>query len=271
MPDLIRHPIATLDSGLRRNDQREVFNRRGNTNLTTFTPTPALSRPGRGRRRFSFGRYLLLLTIFFWPAGGLDLQAQESDAAPTGTIVALGDSLTEGFGLGQADAYPAQLERRLQKEGLNWRVINAGVSGETSSGTLSRLDWILKLKPDIVILATGANDGLRGLDPGKLRENLDQMIRKLQGRGISVVLLGMKMVPNLGREYLEAFESVYRDLAAAHDLVFMPFMLADVALDPALNQSDGIHPTPRGYGVLVQNLFPYVKEVINARQNAATQ
>ncbi|MGB5986462.1 MAG: arylesterase [Desulfobacterales bacterium] len=244
---------------------------RGHNNFTAFTPNPALPRQLRCGKRLALCRCFLLLTLFFWPAGGQHLQAQESEPSPTGTIVALGDSLTEGFGLGQADAYPAQLERRLQQAGLNWRVINAGVSGETSSGTLSRMDWILKLNPDIVLLATGANDGLRGLDPDKLRENLDQMIRKFQGRGISVVLLGMRMVPNLGREYLAAFKSVYRDLAAAHNLIFMPFMLEGIAMDPVLNQADGIHPTPRGYGVLARNLFPYVQKAINARQNAAPQ
>ena len=145
---------------------------------------------------------LVLCLIIVFSGSRAGLSAQDSAISPEGTIVALGDSLTEGYGLAPSDAYPAQLERRLQKEGLNWRVINAGVSGETSRGTLSRIDWILKLEPDIVILATGANDGLRGLDPTNLKENLDQMIRKLKARGIRVVLLGMKMVPNLGREYL---------------------------------------------------------------------
>lgn len=194
------------------------------------------------------------------------IEAQNTAPPPEGTIVALGDSLTEGYGVSQREAYPAQLERRLKQEGRHWRVINAGVSGETSSGTLARMDWILKLKPDIVILATGANDGLRGLDPKKLRDNLDQILSKLTAHGVTVVLAGMKMVPNLGRDYVEAFAAAYQETATAHDPIFMPFFLEGVAGAPKLNQVDGIHPTPEGYEVLVNHLLPYVNLAMEHQQ-----
>lgn len=190
------------------------------------------------------------------------VNAQTAENQPVGTIVALGDSLTEGYGLAAGDAYPAQLERRLQAAGYNWKVINAGVSGETSSGTLARIDWILKLNPDIVILATGANDGLRGLDPQLLKDNLNQILAKLHAKDVTVVLAGMKMVRNLGEEYLTAFDKVYQDVAAAHGVIFMPFLLEGIAMDPELNLSDGIHPNPRGYQVLVEHLYPHVVQAL---------
>jgi len=191
---------------------------------------------------------------------------QEAAQAVAGTIVAVGDSLTAGFGLDENDAYPAQLERRLREAGYPWRVVNAGISGETSSGALSRMKWILNLKPDIVILVTGANDGLRGIDPKVTEKNLDDMVRTLTKRNVTVILGGMKMVTNLGRDYTGAFSAVYPAVAGRHDLILVPFFLEGVAGRPELNQTDGIHPTAEGYRIVVDTLFPFVVKAIEKRR-----
>jgi len=140
-----------------------------------------------------------------------------------GTIVAVGDSLTAGLGVNEAEAYPARLEQKLRSSGYPWKVINAGISGETSSGTLSRVNWVLKLHPDIVMLETGANDGLRGIDPKVTRRNMDETIRILQENKVIVVLVGMRMTGNLGREYTDAFAANYPALARKHNLILVPF------------------------------------------------
>jgi acyl-CoA thioesterase-1 len=179
-----------------------------------------------------------------------------------GTIVAVGDSLTEGLGVAEESAYPALLEQKLRENGYSFKVINAGISGETSSGTLSRINWVLTLKPDIVILVTGANDGLRGLDPELVKANIHQIIRTLKEANVIVVLGGMQMVENLGKDYTRAFADVYPQVAGAEDVVFIPFFLAGVAADPELNQPDGIHPTAAGYHKVVNTTYPHVIEAI---------
>lgn len=180
-----------------------------------------------------------------------------------GTIVAVGDSLTEGYGVEQTEAYPALLEQKLRADGCNWRVINAGVSAETSSGTKSRTDWILTLKPDIVILETGANDGLRGIDTDLVRENLDAIVKRFKDNGVVVVLAGMEMVRNLGKDYTRRFRDVYPEIARENDLILIPFFLENVAGKPALNQADGIHPLPEGYRIVVETIYPYVLQAID--------
>lgn len=180
-----------------------------------------------------------------------------------GTIVAMGDSLTAGLGVAEAQAYPARLQQRLDTDGYRYRVINAGVSGETSSGALSRLDWTLTLKPDLVILETGANDGLRGIDTELVRRNIDAMVSRLQEEGVMVVLAGMKMVRNMGADYTDAFEGIYPAVAAARKVTLVPFFLEGVAGRPALNQADGIHPTAEGYAVVVDNLYPAVRTALD--------
>lgn len=175
------------------------------------------------------------------------------------TLVAVGDSLTEGLGVDPEKAYPAQLQERLQKAGLNWLVINSGVSGETSSGALTRLDWILKTEPDAVLLVTGANDGLRGLDPELTRQNLDTLVSRLKERNIKVMLGGMKAPPNLGPDYTEKFESIYPAVATKHQVPLIPFFLEGVAKVPELNNEDGKHPNPEGYAVIVDKIFDSVK------------
>lgn len=188
--------------------------------------------------------------------------------APTPTprsgllIVALGDSLTEGMGVDPADAYPAQLERKLRSDGYDITVVNAGVSGDTSSGTLSRVDWVLRQKPDIVVLAIGGNDGLRGVDPSVTEDNIDQIVQKLQASGAVVVLAGMEMVQNMGVEFTSEFRAIYPEIAERRGTILMPFLLEGVAADPDLNQADFIHPTAEGYTVVVQNLYPYVVQAI---------
>lgn len=192
--------------------------------------------------------------------------AQQTAPVEEGIIVAVGDSLTAGYGLDETDAYPAQLERRLREAGHPWRVVNAGISGETSSGALSRVNWVLTLKPDIVVLVTGANDGLRGIDPKVTEKNLDEMVRILTERNVTVVLGGMKMVTNLGRDYTGAFSAVYPAVAKRHDLILVPFFLEGVAGRANLNQDDGIHPTAEGYRIVVDTVFPFVVKAIEKRR-----
>jgi len=177
-------------------------------------------------------------------------------------IVALGDSLTAGYGVELEKSYPALLEEKLASAGYSFRVVNAGVSGETSSGTLSRLDWILSQKPDIVILEIGANDGLRGIDTTLVENNIDTILQRLQDNNVVTVLAGMKMVRNLGDQYTHEFDAIYPKLAGKHQVIFMPFFLEDVASIASLNSGDGIHPNERGYGIITENMYPYVVRAI---------
>jgi acyl-CoA thioesterase I len=197
------------------------------------------------------------------PAAKTGRSAAAPAAASEGTIVALGDSLTAGFMVDEDLAYPARLARKLETDGYRFKVVNAGVSGETSSGALARLDWVLSsLKPDIVILETGANDGLRGLDPDLVNKNLDEILTRLADRHIVVVLAGMRMLPNLGPAYTRAFDAIYPRLAAAHGVIFMPFFLESVAGRSGFNQPDKLHPNARGYERIVEDVYPYVLKAI---------
>jgi len=218
-------------------------------------------------------RVVFMLLCFFAGFDGNSEAApatQQDQPAYEGTIAAVGDSLTAGLGVNEEEAYPARLERKLREAGRQWRVINAGISGETSSGALSRVAWVLKLKPDIVILETGANDGLRGIDPKVTQRNIDETVRILKENKVIVVLAGMRMVSNLGREYTAAFASIYPAVARKHGLVLVPFFLKGVAGDPALNQADGIHPTGEGYRIAAETVYPYVLQAIGMRsRNAA--
>ncbi len=198
---------------------------------------------------------------------------QESTATSTPTktdikIIAVGDSLTEGLGVDPEEAYPAQLERALRAAGYASTVINAGVSGETSTGTLQRIDWVLNQEPDVVILAIGGNDGLRGIDPVLTSDNIDRLVEKIQASGAVVVLAGMEMVQNMGADYTAQFREIYPDVAERRETILMPFLLEGVATDPTLNQPDFIHPNPDGYAVVVGNLLPYVEQAIAKVQDA---
>ena len=178
-------------------------------------------------------------------------------------ILALGDSLTAGYGLDQAEAFPVQLQAALRALGLNATVINGGVSGDTSAGGRSRLEWLLAEPVDGVIVELGANDGLRGLDPGQTRENLDWILTTLKQRDIPVLLSGMYAPPNLGKDYGAEFNAIYPELAQKHTVKLDPFFLEGVAADPNLNQADGIHPNAEGVAMIVKRLTPKVQELLS--------
>ena len=215
---------------------------------------------------------LTIVTIFFLATAlagcGEERASVEQKNKPQydGTILAMGDSLTEGLGVEEEFAYPAVLQHRLVGSGYNYRVINGGVSGETSSGALSRIKWALTLNPDIVILVTGANDGLRGIDPKLIAANITDIIQLLKERNIVVVLGGMQMVQNLGQTYTLAFSKIYKDIASDRNVIFIPAFLAGVGGNSTLNQADGIHPTADGYRLIVENIYPYVVEAIEKHQ-----
>ncbi|MDF1593794.1 MAG: arylesterase [Desulfobacterales bacterium] len=180
-----------------------------------------------------------------------------------GTIVAMGDSLTDGLGVDETEAYPALLEKKLAAGGHPFTVVNAGVSGETSSGALARIDWVISsLKPDLIILETGANDGLRGIDPDVLRKNLDRIVSIIKSNDIAVILCGMKMLPNLGPVFTQAFTDIYPEIAQKHAIPLIPFFLEGVAGDPQYNQPDRLHPTAEGYRRIVDHIYPYVLDAV---------
>jgi acyl-CoA thioesterase I len=188
--------------------------------------------------------------------------APASARAADHVIVALGDSLTAGLGVAPEEAYPALLEAKLRREGFDYRVVNAGVSGDTSAGGLRRLDWALRLKPDVVIVALGANDGLRGQPPAALRDNLTRIVERARTAGSRVLLAGMRVPPNYGDDYSRAFAAVYPTVARATGVPLAPFLLDGVAGDPRLNQSDGIHPTAEGQRVIAERIWPYLKPLL---------
>jgi acyl-CoA thioesterase-1 len=211
--------------------------------------------------------FYAILLILATALAGCEGDRQEKARGPgekakTRTIVAVGDSLTAGFGVAEEEAYPALLEKKLQADGYSYRVVNAGVSAETSSGTLSRLEWILTMAPDIVILETGANDGLRGIDPQLAEKNIREILKVLGERQVVVLFAGMKMVRNLGPLYVAQFNSLYPRLAEESGAIFMPFFLEGVAMQSGLNQADGVHPNGAGYKKIVENLYPYVLQAI---------
>lgn len=224
------------------------------------------------RGAYSLARVLFTGIVMLYLLAGCEQTDPPKTAVETksyqGTIVAMGDSLTAGLGVSEQKSYPEQLKQLLASSGLHFDVINSGVSGETSSGAKARVDWVLKLKPDIVILETGANDGLRGIEPKLIEENIRSIIETLLARNVTVVLTGMQMVTNLGPDYLKAFNQIYSKLAADYPVTFMPFFLKDVAARPAFNQPDGIHPNGEGYSIVAENILPYVKEAISSHRSS---
>ena len=177
-------------------------------------------------------------------------------------IVALGDSLTAGYQLPASEAFPARLEAALRAKGVAVEVANAGVSGDTSSSGLARLDWSVPQGTDAVILELGANDMLRGVDPAVTRTALETIVRRLKARGIEVLLSGMLAAPNLGADFAREFNRIYPELAAAHDLILDPFFVAGVVRDPKLNLNDGLHPSAAGVAVIVNRILPKVEALI---------
>ena len=180
-------------------------------------------------------------------------------------IVFLGDSLTAGLGLAETQAYPALLQKKLNADGYNWEVVNAGVSGDTSAAGLERADWALDQgHVRILVLELGANDGLRGLPVAEMKKNLAGIIQRAQAKGIRVLLVGMEAPPNFGPEYTVSFRQVYRDLAKQYKVTLLPFLLDKVAGVPALNQGDGIHPNVEGAQIVADNVWSVLKPMVDA-------
>ena len=186
-----------------------------------------------------------------WPAHGADP-----------VIVALGDSLTAGLGVAPDEAYPALLEAKLRREGYAYRVVNAGVSGDTSAGGLRRVDWVLRQSPQIVIVALGANDGLRGQPVTALRDNLTAIVERARAAGARALLAGMRMPTNYGAAYTKEFAAVYPDVAKRTGVPLVPFLLEGVATQARLNQADGIHPNAAGQRVIAELLWPHLRPLL---------
>jgi acyl-CoA thioesterase-1 len=194
-----------------------------------------------------------------WLALGMAATAQ---AAEPIRIVVLGDSLVAGFNIRTSEAFPAQLEIALKAKGHNVEVINAGVSGDTTAAGLDRLQWAVPENADAVILELGANDALRGLDPKAAKANLEKIIKAVRAQGADVLLAGMMAPRNLGPEYVKAFDGMYPDLAKTYDLLLYPFFLDGIALDPALNLGDGLHPNPKGVVEITRRFVPKAEDLI---------
>ena len=182
-------------------------------------------------------------------------------------VVFLGDSLTAGYGLEASQAFPALLAERLANEGLAVEVVNAGVSGDTTAGGLSRVDWLLRQRPDVLVVGLGGNDGLRGASVAASEQNLRDIVARAQAAGADVLLLGMLIPPNYGVEYTSAFRDLYPRVAKELAVPLVPFLLEGVGGDPRLNQGDGIHPTAEGHRILADNVLPYLRPLVE--QNAA--
>ncbi len=189
-----------------------------------------------------------------------DRGTPQTDNRPV--ILAFGDSLTAGYGLSREQGYPEQLQQTLDEMGYKYRVVNAGISGDTSSNGRARMQIALRDKPEIVILELGANDGLRGLPTNQMQGNLAEMIVGFKKSGAKVVLAGMTLPLNYGIDYVRSFEKVFVDLADEHDTTFIPFFLEGVAADFTLNLGDGMHPNEKGYRVVVQNLLKYLQPLL---------
>ncbi len=199
------------------------------------------------------GAAVFLLCLFF---------ALANPAIGETRLLVLGDSLTAGSGLRARDAFPARLEAALRRDGLAVKVINGGVSGDTTAAARARLGWALRAKPDAVIVELGGNDALRGVAPGETEANLEAILARLDARNIPVLLCGMYAPLNMGRDYGRRFNAIFPRLAERFGVLFYPFFLEGVAMKPGLNQRDGIHPNRRGVGVIVERLLPYARELV---------
>ncbi len=209
---------------------------------------------------FSLGVLLLPAVAVAECANAPSLLGGDQKCAETLTVVAFGDSLTAGYQLPASQAFPAQLERRLAADGFPVRVVNAGVSGDTTTDGLARLDYALSEKPDLVILELGANDMLRGVDPKLARANLEKMLAAIKAKGSAILLAGMKASGNYGEAYKAQFDAIYPGLASAQSLTLYPFFLDGLNKDAALLQKDGLHPTEEGVARIVAGIAPAVEE-----------
>jgi acyl-CoA thioesterase-1 len=208
--------------------------------------------------------FLITLMLAVSVIAHLPLKAVADDDRPR--IVAFGDSLTAGLGVAAEEAYPARLQRRLDERGLRYRVINAGVSGDTTAGGLRRVDWVLKSRPEFVILELGGNDGLRGLNLQQTKANLAEIIQRCQAASVKVILAGMKLPPNYGADYTKGFEAIYPALAKQYRLTLIPFFLGGVAGSASLNQADGIHPTSEGYRIIADKVLEALAPLLSERK-----
>lgn len=200
-------------------------------------------------RPFLFRSFVISVVLFF-----------SSFSFAQKKLVVLGDSLSEGYGVAKDAAYPALLEKKLHEAGkTEWSVINAGVSGSTTASAISRMKWIFKSKPDAVLLALGANDGLRGLKVEESEKNLADAIDYANSQKVKVILGGLYMPPNYGKDYTEKFKHMYEDLAKKHKVIFIPFILDKVAGNPKYNLADGIHPNEEGHKIVADNIFKVLK------------
>jgi acyl-CoA thioesterase-1 len=218
------------------------------------TYTTCARLPKRGRAALA-----LLLTLAGAPAFSAEARAEK-------LLVFFGDSLTAGYGLPDPDtqSFPAQIQRKIDAEHLQWRVANAGLSGETSAGGLRRVDWVLSQKPDLFVLELGGNDGLRGISPDVTQANLQAIVDRVRARcpDAVIVLAGMRMPSSMGPDYEKAFASIYPSLAQKNDLILIPFLLEGVAGRGELNQADGIHPTPSGASIVANTVWKSVRPIL---------
>ena len=187
----------------------------------------------------------------------------DGSPAPRPRVVALGDSLTAGLGLLEQQAYPALLQRKIDAEGLRFEIVNAGVSGDTSAGGLRRLDWALEGDVKVLIVALGANDGLRGLSVAEMKKNLSEIVARAKERNVVVILAGMEAPPNYGPEYTESYRQAFQDVAREQRVRFIPFLLAGVAGQSNLNQGDGVHPTGEGAAVMAETVWRVLRPVLD--------
>lgn len=197
---------------------------------------------------------ILLSLLICW-------QAQAADTPPKKMVI-IGDSITEGFGIKREMAYPQLLQQRLDKEKLRWRVINSGISGSTSASAVSRIAWHLKQKPDLIVLALGGNDGLRGSDVKAMEENLNKAIELAKRAGVKIVLAGMKVPPNYGAAYSASFEAVFSRVARKNSVPLIPFLLEHVGGDKNLNLEDGIHPNEKGHAIIADTVFKALRSYL---------
>lgn len=205
--------------------------------------------------------------IIFLGFAAIALAAPPALAASV-RILALGSSLTQGYGLPPGTEFPVVLQAALRKAGIDATVINAGVSGDTSAGGLARLGWSLADHPDAAIVELGSNDALRGLPPSQTKKNLTAILTKLKAAHIPVLLCGMEAPRNLGPDYARQFDPIYAALAKKYDVLLYPFFLTGVAMNPKLNQADGMHPNPAGVKIIVTRMLPYVKKLVAETREA---
>lgn len=208
----------------------------------------------------------LIVTALLFAALPLTVNAQEQPQR----ILFFGDSITAGYGIEQEQAFPAIIQQKIDSLNWNFKVINGGLSGETSAGGLRRIDWMLQQPVDVFVLELGGNDGLRGIDPEVTQKNLQKIIDKVENQypDAAIILAGMQVPPNLGERYTQQFKKIYPTLARKNDLALIPFLLKGVGGNPAFNQSDGIHPTKKGHEVLAETIWEVLKPILQQRRQS---